>query len=164
MTTLRAATAALATLASAPASSKCPLWHHNVSSSATPKRERKSSYSGWFLISQLPVLLWRGLSRAIWVNNFEQTATAKKRRRVLGRWGTRGCSCRKQISSGSMLKRLSFRPATPKPTRTSKVCLSLRGSGRTRRYKSESPLVDHESYCDVGGRTFPPSEVSHVCV
>ena len=30
--------------------------------------------------------------------------------------------------------------------------------------QSESPLVDHDSYCDVGGRIFPPGKVSHVCV
>jgi hypothetical protein len=49
---------------------------------------------------------------------------------------------KKQTHSGNTLKRQSFRPARPKPTRTKRVCLSLRGHGRKRRYKSERPLID----------------------
>ena len=49
--------------------------------------------------------------------------------------------CRKQISSGYTLKKQCFSPATPRPTRKSKVCLILRGLGRKRRYYSERPPV-----------------------
>jgi hypothetical protein len=48
-----------------------------------------------------------------------------------------GCPCRKQISSGNTPKRRYFRSAALKPTRTSRVCLSLRGRGRKRHCRSE---------------------------
>jgi hypothetical protein len=42
-------------------------------------------------------------------------------------------------------KEAIFRPTTPKPNRTSRVCLNLREPGRKRHYKSDSPLIDHDS-------------------
>jgi hypothetical protein len=63
------------------------------------------------------------------VSNFDQTASAKAVHvRMSGHTG--GCSCRKQISSGNTLERRRFRPATPKPARTSRTCLGLPGLGR----------------------------------
>src|SRR5579864_570853 len=41
------------------------------------------------------------------MSNFVQTATAKKRMRVLGCWGTEGVPCRNRISSGNTPRRRS---------------------------------------------------------
>ena len=38
-------------------------------------------------------------------------------------------------------KEAILRPATPKPTRTRRVCLNLRGPGRKQHYMSERPLI-----------------------
>jgi hypothetical protein len=57
----------------------------------------------------------------------------------IGKLGHRACPCRKQISSGNTPGRRYSRPPAPKPTRTGKVCSSLRGPGRKRRYWSGLP-------------------------
>jgi hypothetical protein len=64
------------------------------------------------------------------VSNFAQTASAKGVHTRACRGTRGGCSCRKQISSGNTLERRCFRPATPKPARTSRTCWSLPGFGR----------------------------------
>jgi len=75
------------------------------------------------------------------VSNLDHTAIAKERMQGIRVPGTGGCPCRKQIHSGNTLRRRSFRPTRPKPTRTRGVCLSLCGHGRKRHYKSERPLI-----------------------
>jgi hypothetical protein len=52
--------------------------------------------------------------------------------------------CRPHEECLSTLKMQSFRPARPIPKRTRRVCLSLRGHGRKRLYKSERPSIDHD--------------------
>ncbi len=46
------------------------------------------------------------------------------------------------------LQPISKRPLIIRPTRTRRACLSLRGPGRKRHYKSEGPTVDHDSPTD----------------
>jgi hypothetical protein len=45
------------------------------------------------------------------------------------------CWCRKQISTGNTLERRCFWPATPKPAKISRICLSLPGPGRKLHYR-----------------------------
>ncbi len=68
------------------------------------------------------------------MSNFDQMATAKECMQVLVSRAQKRVPCRKQISSGNTQERRFFWPAAPKPTRTSNVCLILRGLGRKRHY------------------------------
>ena len=77
---------------------------------------------------------------AISVSNCEHTGTGQGAHEGHGCRGTEGAPCRKQISSGYTLKRRYSRFPTPKPTRTSRVCLILRGPGRKRHYERATDL------------------------
>jgi hypothetical protein len=95
------------------------------------------------------------------VSNFAQTASAKGvHTRMSGHTG--GCSCRKQISSGNTLERRYFRPATPKPARTSRTCWSLPGFGRKLPYivDPDRPVQAIAPCAGTVGRGGPCAEVA----
>jgi hypothetical protein len=82
----------------------------------------------------ISISLWMDLKRAVYVSNFDQTATAQGEQRdsrdVSGH--TKGVPCRKQTSSGNTPKRRSFPLRAPKPKMRGTVCLILRRRGHKR--------------------------------